>query len=189
MPMSRYAVYGGTKLHITDDSITSNEIRDSMTQIFPELRNATIIEKRDAHGTELHMVPLSKRRQHQLDIELDIQTRIRMAEQALSIKTGSIEADTITVGWPDTGYLPGDADEKRRSAFDARLAEMRTKYGIPSPYVHDILGKYATRGGYEHLVGKKAKIISENTDLEIYTIEVEGDDTQYVIRMKDIQKR
>lgn len=205
--MSRYAVYGKTRIHITDDSITSTEVLVSMTQAFPELKGATVLEKQEKDCTELHLIPLSKMKQHQFDIENSmrqaeklnskLQDLFKPSNTALSIKTGTIQANTITGGhgnrrFPlnEAGYAPAHADDKRRmSEYYAHVAEIRERKSTSSGYVHDILDKYATRGGYEHLVGKKAKIISENTDLEIYTIEVEGDDTQYVIRMKDIQKR
>lgn len=48
--MARTVVYGSNRLSIEDDSLSVNEIKESMSEIFPELKNATATTQ----GNEIH---------------------------------------------------------------------------------------------------------------------------------------
>ena len=48
--MARVVVYGSNRLNVEDDSLTAKEIQASMSEIFPELKNATYEEV----GNEIH---------------------------------------------------------------------------------------------------------------------------------------
>ena len=48
--MARTVVYGSNRLTVEDDSLSAKEIQASMSEIFPELKNATFTEQ----GSEIH---------------------------------------------------------------------------------------------------------------------------------------
>jgi hypothetical protein len=76
----------------------------------------------------------------------------------------------------------------RKEAVEAGIKALQSLHEPTSEYTAEIMGEYAARGGYEHLVGKKCKLIEYNHDLEIYVVKVEDDEKEYVIRKKDIKK-
>ena len=45
--MARTVVYGSNNLNVEDDNLTAKEIQTSMSELFPELKNATFVEQDD----------------------------------------------------------------------------------------------------------------------------------------------
>ena len=122
--------------------------------------------------------------QNQLDIELREKSEKQMwdriernaqfrksqidAIDATSIKTGQIHAEQVKVRY-GAGIGNRQVDEYDYS------------------YNCIIGGDYASIGGYEHLVGKDAKIIETMEDLEVHVVKPREEEKTYVIRMKDIK--
>jgi hypothetical protein len=135
--------------------------------------------------------------------------------RARMIETGTIQANQIHVagkrapdypiggkgnaklmGWSrgewrdlETGVTSRLEKEKLDRLSHREIQErMKTWFEPSDEYTAEIMGEYAARGGYEHLVGKKCKLIEYNNDLEVYVVQVKDDLQQYVIRKKDIKK-
>ena len=69
--------------------------------------------------------------------------------------------------------------QQAQSALDNRAQKRR--------YPHIVIGKYAEKGNYQHLVGKRCKIVDSDDLLEIHLIQVMDDEKTYLIRKSDIK--
>jgi hypothetical protein len=215
--MINRVVYGDKKFDI-ESHMTEQQIRESMQELFPELRQAVALRK----GNELHFVTHHRMMQNHLEIELSKLREKELLEELgkpSSPMIGSRRSQTEYLNFHSNmiGHMPGHREEKMKTYMGgqwrdledastistakiraeqiraAKLASvshiMNTWFDEPKEeYPYTVGDVYAARGGYEHLVGKKAKVIEENNELEVYIVEVENETKQYVIRKKDIQK-
>lgn len=189
-------IYNECHLNI-GGTLTQKEIIDSMTEIFPELKYCIPMQI----GDVLHLVSRNTTHQNLLDISLNEKKKQKSYGYPVP------GPHDVCIGYP-----PASREEKEKMSVDipsARLYDdsIRSKIKVAeiradkitaatisfrksleqSSYTVVIGDVYAEKGKYEHLVGKKAKIIETNVDLDVSIVKAEGDDKEYVIRNQDIK--
>jgi hypothetical protein len=212
--VAKTAVFGNHRIRI-ESPMSIPDIQKGMAELFPELKDAVAFDKGDEvhfvpKSTMMQNrlnIELQKRKEQYLLDDLRRQAERNISEigympgtRADKIKSGMIDASAISVhhtgNWHPAKlkrYSGGrwrdleTGEVSRAEKYDRVKETINTWFDPPDEYSAEITGQYASRGGYEHLVGKKAKIIETNEDLEVYVVKVEDDDTEYVIRMKDIK--
>lgn len=200
--MRRVLNYGKHRL-VVDEGISLSELKKSLTELFPELHDAVLLEDR---GGAISVVLKQKMLQNRLDIEFN-EKRDAYIEQTVErvererVATNQIQANRIQASTIHTGYLPGtyhqkEAGSRRVSELSPRelahLGKMLDNWGriLGTPkqeYPYVIGGQYAHRGSYGHLVGKRAKSVLYDELIGVHLVQPEGEEKEYVIRTSDIK--
>lgn len=79
---TRVVVYGENRLNIDDAALSVNEIKDSMSDIFPELKNATATEV----GNEIHFEVKAGTKGNGTRVVVYGENRLNIDDAALSVK-------------------------------------------------------------------------------------------------------
>jgi len=210
--MARTIVYQDYEFSI-DDGITLEQAKNSMMQIFPEIKGAVLLEK----DGKIHIVLEDRMRQNMLDMELmnaKMAKHQRELEAKLERKRHHAETRE-SYGWFKGSKSNKEAEKARKEVmlemiqqeewrrecemrYNDRISitanELRKQYlesqeaQAVEEFAYIIGDEYAVRGGYEHLVGKKAKILETNEELGVHLVKVQDDDSQYVIRKQDVKQ-
>ena len=200
--MTRTVVYGDNRLNVDDDSMSIQAIQRAICEIFPELKNAVALEK----GDEIHFVVRSRMTQNMLEIEL-AGAKFKKEQERLEEKLRAINNEK----YPrrpihDYGWFGSDSERRRflehevarthremHQAERIRLAKEELKRQLDKmeeakEHFYIVGDDYAVKGGYEHLVGKKVKLIDVNEQMGVYLVKAEDDENEYVIRKQDIKQ-
>lgn len=151
-----------------------SEVKESMAEIFPEIRNMEVYNHSD--GSVRFRYPTESDRQQVLD---DILRRRKYDELMRKHR-----AEVAEIGRKVAREHLREIYENG-NPYHITPSKQQLKVGI-------VGGDYAEIGSYQHLVGRKVQILSENQQLAVcivkpLALEEGEEDKEYVIRTRDIK--